>query len=113
MSDLRVRRGDTILLSVGPILKQDRSVQDISGYSIQFTAKERLDDADGAAVISEAGVVDDGPAGLASVSVPPAATSGFTTDRVLHWDVQIRDGAGATKTVDSGKLFVDRDVTRA
>lgn len=113
MSDLRVKRGDTILLRVGPILKPDRSVQDISGYEIRFTAKQRLDDDDVDAVIAEIGVVDDGPAGLGSVTVPPAKTAGFTTDRVLHWDVQIRDGAGATKTVDSGKLFVDRDVTRA
>lgn len=113
MSDLRVRRGDTIPLQVGPILKADGTVQDISGYTITFTAKNRLDDLDAAAIITQAGVVTNGPAGLALVTIPPAATSSFTTDRVLHWDVQIRDGAGATKTVDSGKLIVERDVTRA
>jgi hypothetical protein len=113
VSDLRVKRGDSIPLTVGPILQADGDVQDITGYTITFTAKDRLSDADGAAIITQGGTITDGPAGLGLVTIPPASTSGFTTDRALHWDVQIRDPAGATKTVDSGKLIVERDVTRA
>jgi hypothetical protein len=117
MSDLRVKRGDSIVLAVGPVLKSDLSPQDITGHTIRFTAKARLDDADGAAVIQGSTIggdvdITDGPAGMAEVNIPPAATAGFTSDRVLHWDLQIADPFGTTKTLDSGKLIVERDVTR-
>jgi hypothetical protein len=117
VTELRVKRGDTIELAVGPVLKGDGSVQDITGHSLRFTAKDRLDDPDGAAIISGSTatteiIIVDGPGGRAEVQIPPAATSGFTTDRVLHWDLQIADPGGVTKTLDSGKLLVERDVTR-
>lgn len=113
MSDFTVKRGDTIALVVGPILKPDKTPQDITGYTIAFTAKNRIDDADGAAEIAAVGTVTDGPAGLGEVEIAAAATSGFTTQRVLHWDVQITGPTGRKKTIDSGKMIVERDVTRA
>lgn len=113
MTDLRIFRGDDLDLVVGPVLKGDGSVQNITGYSVKFTAKDRITDADGSAVISTNGTVTNGPAGLGAVSIPGIATDGFTADRVLLWDVQITDPGGKKKTVDSGKLYVVRDVTRA
>lgn len=117
MTDLRVTRGDTITLAVGPVLKGDGTVQDITGHSLRFTAKVRKDDADVAAPIagSTAGgqiTITDGPGGLAVVAIPAAQTDGFLTDRTLHWDLQIADPGGTVKTLDSGKLIVTRDVTR-
>lgn len=112
MSDLRVKRGDTIRLVIGPILTSDGSVQNITGYTITFTAKDRVADADPGAFQS-VGTVTDGPGGMGLVIVPKTATSSFLTDRVFHWDVQIVDPSGATKTIDEGKLYVTRDVTRA
>lgn len=111
-----MKRGDTIELHVGPVLKADQTVQDITGHTIRFTAKERLSDLDAAAVIASAPenvTLVDGPGGLATIAIPPAATSGFTADRVLHWDLQISDPAGRVRTLDSGKLIVERDVTQA
>lgn len=117
MSDLHVKRGDSIVLAVGPVLKADGSVQDITGHSLRFTAKNRITDTDGVAPITgtTAGgqiVITDGPGGLARVTIPAAQTDGFTTDRVLLWDLQISDPSGVVKTLDSGKLIVTRDVTR-
>jgi hypothetical protein len=117
VSDLVTKRGDTIELHVGPVLKGDQTVQNITGHTIRFTAKAKLDDVDGAAVISGSTadsriVITDGPGGLFEVRIPPAATSGFTADRTLHWDLQISDPAGTVRTLDFGKLLVTRDVTR-
>lgn len=117
MTTLRVHRGDTIVLAVGPVIRGDGTVQDITGHSLRFTAKERLSDADGAAVISGSTVggeveITDGPGGLAVVRIPPAQTDGFAADRTLLWDLQISDPGGVVKTLDSGKLIVTRDVTR-
>ena len=111
MTDFDVKRGDTLDFDIGPILKADGTVQDITGYTVTFTAKDRLGDAD-PGVFQVSGTIVNGPAGLARVVIPPSSTNGFTTDRVLYYDVQIRDGGGATKTIDSGKLRVKRDVTR-
>lgn len=112
MSELHTIRGDTIRLSVGPIIRADGTVQDITGYTIKFTAKAKIED-DDPGVIQVAGTVVDGPAGLGQVEIPASDTTGFTTDRVLLWDVQITDPGGKKKTVDSGKMIVVRDVTRS
>lgn len=116
MSDLRVKRGDTINLAVGPVLKADKSVQDITGHTLRFTAKNRLDDLDGAAVLSGSTAdgritITDGPGGLAEVAIPGSTTSGFTAARTLHWDLQISDPGGRVRTLDFGRLIVTRDVT--
>jgi hypothetical protein len=118
---LNLKRGDTLDLTVGPVLDETDVVQDLSGSTIRFTAKDRLDDLDADAVLS--GSTGDGRVtipsqagnlkGFAYVSIPASATAGFTTDRVLHWDVQVSQPSGRTKTLDEGLLFVRRDVTRA
>jgi hypothetical protein len=118
MTDLRVKRGDTISLAVGPVRAADGSVQNITGHTLRFTAKAKLSDADGAALVAGSTadgriVITNGLAGLALVSIPASVTDGFTADRVLHWDIQDTDPGGAKKTLDSGKLIVERDVTRA
>lgn len=113
MTDYTMKRGDSFTLDVGPVRTSAGAVQNIAGFTIRFTAKDRLDDADGAAIIAGTGAIDDGPAGLGHVTIPPAATNGFTADRVLHWDLQLADPTGPVKTLDAGKLIVERDVTRA
>jgi hypothetical protein len=113
---LYLKRGDTLDLTVGPVLDDLGAAQDLTGSTVRFTAKDRLDDLDASAVITATGTnrTQSGDTlGVADVSVPPAATSGFTVDRVLHWDVQVSQPSGRTKTLDSGLLYVTRDVTRA
>lgn len=115
MTDLRMKRGDDLRLNVGPVRRADDSgTQDITGYTLRFTAKERVADADSAAAIGPVlGVIDDGPGGIGHVIVPGASTDGFVDLRVLLWDLQISDPGGARKTLDSGKLIVEPDITRA
>jgi hypothetical protein len=109
-----MKRGDTLDLSVGPVLDENQQRQNLAGSTVRFTAKDRIADADVAAVITGTGTIptqtgDD--LGRARVVIPPAATSGFTAKRVLHWDVQLSNPA-ETKTLDGGLLYVDLDVTR-
>lgn len=118
MTRLRIHRGDTIELDVGPVRNRAGVVQDISGHTLRFTAKDRLEDPDNLAVLSgsTAGgqiTITDGPGGLARVVIPAAASAAFTSDRALYWDVQITDPDGRNRTLDSGILDVVRDVTRA
>lgn len=114
MTDLRVQRGDSIKLALGPIHDAQGNVQNITGATIRFTAKAKLADPDNAAVISGSTpgtiTIPVGTDGRAYVNIPGSATSGFTRDRVLHWDVQLFSG-GDTVTIDSGLLYVKRDVT--
>lgn len=120
MTRLDMKRGDTLDLLVGPVKDGAGVVQDLTGSTLRFTAKDRLDDLDGAAVISgsttggEITILDQsGPLrGYASVRIPSSATSGFTARRTLHWDVQISQPGGVVKTLDGGLLFVELDVTR-
>lgn len=120
MTALRVDRGETIELTVGPVLDENDVVQDLTGSTIRFTAKERLSDLDAAAIIT--GSTADGriviPSqagplrGYAYVAIPASATSGFTAKRVLHWDVQISQPGGRVKTLAKGLLYVELDVTQ-
>jgi hypothetical protein len=114
VADLRVKRGDTVRLSLAA-KKADGTVQPLTGATMKFTAKDRLADADGAALIALAIgsgiVVDDAPNGLATVTIASGLTSGFTGPRTLLWDVQAII-SGETKTLAEGKLFVLPDVTR-
>jgi hypothetical protein len=113
MSDLRVRRGDSISLSVD-WNKADGSPQSLAGWTLRFTARDRLEDV--TAVITKSSpasgiVIDDSPGGLATISIAPADTASFIGPRTLWWDVQAESGA-ERKTIDSGKLYVIPDVTR-
>jgi hypothetical protein len=110
VTDLRIYRGDDPTIDVGPVVA-GTDVFDITGQTIVFTARDRVDDV--VAVIEETGEIVDGPAGMGAVTIPHTATEGFDTDRVLVWDVQISDPLGRRLTLDSGKLYVIRDITRA
>lgn len=115
MSDLSAKRGDTIALSIAA-KKADGTAQSLVGKLLTFTAKDRLGDADPGVFQKAIGsgiVVDNAAGGLATVTILPADTSGFTGPRTLLWDVQMTDQAtGDKKTLDEGRLYVRPDVTR-
>lgn len=116
MTDLRAKRGDTITLAIAA-KKADGTAQTLVGKLLTFTAKDRLADLDAAAIISKsigAGItVDNAAGGLATVTLSPADTAGFTGPRTLLWDIQMTDTVtGDKKTLDEGKLYVRPDVTR-
>lgn len=119
MTDLYRKRGDAIRLAVGPILQPNKAVQPLAGLTIRFTAKERVDDLDADAVLvastsdGKVTLIAAGVTGEALIVIPGSETEAFDDDTVLHWDVQVADPAGTiTATIDSGLLYIDRDVTR-
>jgi hypothetical protein len=115
VSDLTVKRGDTITLAIAA-KKADGTAQSLVGKTLIFTAKDRLSDADPGVFQKAIGsgiVVDNAAGGLATVTIAPADTSGFTGPRTLLWDIQMTDQATSDKkTLDEGKLYVRPDVTR-
>lgn len=118
MTTLKVDRGDTIELVVGPVVDASGAVQDLTGATFRFTAKDRKDDDDAAAIITASTgdgriTVPDPATGMAYVTIPAPTTAAFAADRTLYWDVQVSQPGGRVKTLDSGLLYVTRDVTRA
>ncbi len=115
--NLRMKRGDTPTFR---LLVMDRSGVpfNITNFGIWLTAKDNVGDADpGVFQLTSVGgdiVITNGPGGEAEITPPELATSVFTTDRTLYYDVQIRNAAlTRTYTVCAGTLQVLRDVTRA
>lgn len=122
MTRLRMTRGDSAVFEVAvaiPATAYDQvpTPVDITGATIWFTAKRRLADADGSAVIAKvtpSGVVITSAAGgLAEVRLAAADTASLEAPTTLHYDVQVRDATGQTRTVDAGLLVIQADVTRA
>lgn len=115
MADLTVKRGDTTTLSVAA-KKGDGTAQTLVGKLLTFTAKDSLADPDPGVFQKTIGagiVVDNAAGGLATVTIAPSDTSGFTGPRTLLWDIQMTDQVtGDKKTLDEGKLYVRPDVTR-
>lgn len=117
MTDLYMKRGDDASFSVEVTALDGVTPQTIAGATLKFTAKDRLSDADVDAIIAlvtGSGIVhDDEPNGLATITIPKTSTSGFSADRTLVWDLQVTGAGGEVKTVDSGRIFVQLDVTQA
>lgn len=99
--------------------KIDGTAQDITGWTIWFTAKIAESDADEQAKFQKstaagAGIVLTTPAeGIATVSILEADTSDLRNETVLYYDVQVKDGADKIVTTEKGTLTVQVDITRA
>jgi hypothetical protein len=117
VSSLRALRGTTISIAVAA-KKADGTAQDLTGSTLRFMAKDRPNDLDAAAVISRdnAGIggitIDNGPLGLATVTIEPASTAGFVRKRTLHWELRMAAGA-VKKPLDHGRMTILPDVIRA
>jgi hypothetical protein len=111
MTTLRRKRGDTIGLTVGPVVDSDGVVQNLTGSTLLFTAKARLADLDAAAAISVTGTIRNQTTdkGYGDVVVPAGSTNIVGT---FHWDVQVVQPDGFVATLDDGLLVITEDVTR-
>jgi hypothetical protein len=112
MSVLELTRNDSTAWEF-TITDADGVAVNITGYVISFTAKARIDDLIGDAVIAVTSatskvVITDGPDGLCEVRLDPADTDLAPGKYV--WDLQVV-GGGGTWTVDGGPLYVTADVT--
>lgn len=119
MADLQIRRGDYTVITfvartVGGVLYDLSSVT-----KIWFLAKTNLSDADGSAVITKTLanggiVVTDAVNGEGTITILAADTTALLdTVPPLYYDLQILDAGGFPRTLQSGRLFVNADVTKA
>ena len=115
MPDLMLRRGDThvrpIIVAVGGVPKN------LTGATLWFTARRSVVDPE--AVLSKSSldggidIVDPGR-GRAQLILAPADTANLDgEDLRLVYDIQLEDGYGVRWTVATGRILIERDVTRS
>lgn len=115
MSERQMYRGDTFVFDVQVV--KNNVPQDITGWTMWFTAKYSYPDQDSQAAVQQStgdGIAYTFPlAGKAEITVAPIKTRGFPDGPVtLVYDVQVKDLLGSIFTVDAGTLLVIPDVTR-
>lgn len=108
------RRGNSYIFEA--TVTDENGAVNLTAYSIWSTGKYALSDADAAAVwqVTKAGggiTVTGASSNIARVVVPASATSAFTGNQTLWWDVQIKSG-DLVYTVAMGRVAVYLDVTQ-
>lgn len=114
---LTMWRGDTPIWELA-VVDDGGAPFDLTGYTLYFTAKQALSDADPGVfqLTNGAGItVTDAAGGLATIQPRRADTNTLTADVTLFYDVQLSQAAAPdqTFTVERGTLLIARDVTRA
>ena len=111
MADIELFRGDQDSFIFH--LRQNNKVIDVTAEDIAASFRERLSDAAPLFTLTVgAGITKTDPGnGQISLDFTPARTSGFTTSKVLIFDVQLKNGAGQPRTVFQGTCLVKRDMT--
>lgn len=117
-----IYRGDTVRLPTWVALSRNGLPVDLSGVSLRFTAKLALTNADEAPTTINASTEDgtitvsDTPRdGRYRVTIPSTETQELEIDGAFTFDVQLSLAGApqAVHTVQTGRLLVMRDVTRA
>ena len=107
--DLKFFRGDDNSITLN--FKQAGVAVNITGWTIFFTVKTKIEDTDDNAVLKK------------DVTSHTDAVNGITTVTwtdedcddlagVYHYDIQYKDGSGLVKTVMKGRITFEEDVTR-
>jgi hypothetical protein len=111
-----VFRGDDRVLTVEALAPGGGGAQDLTGWSLWFTGKLAVADADGAAIfqytIGSGIAVTNAAGGLATIAIDGDDTAVLTADTSLWCDLQGKDAAGKIATLATGKLNVVAEVTR-
>jgi hypothetical protein len=115
-------RGDSRTITVAALQPDGVTAQNITGWTLWFTAKLAILDADGAAIFQKKtgglGItITSGAGGLASIALAPTDTdgtmaTGTLTSVDLFCDLQGKDGAGNVATLATGKLTILAEITR-
>lgn len=106
---LTIIRGDTADIEVQ--ISQDGTPVNITGYTVFFTAKKNLSDADNSAAIKKDITSHSDPTnGKTIVSLAPADTASLAVGK-YHWDLQLKSGSGAISSVSKQMLEIVEDVT--
>ena len=106
---LNIKRGDswsrTLYFQDG-----DGAPIDITGWTVFFTVKAKIDDPDTSAIIAKTIIIFDNPtAGEAGI-----ALTSDNTDKPIGsylWDLQIKTNLGQITTVAEGILTITQDIT--
>lgn len=105
---LEIKRGDSKSYTL--FFTDENSVPlDITGYTLFFTVKEKLDDVDTSAKISYTITTFTSPTtGEAVINLTPSNTNLIGS---YLFDIQIKDTAGNITTILEGIINFSRDVT--
>lgn len=113
---LEITRGDTTTLNVSCFQTDGVTPLNITGYTLWFTAKYVVADADPGVfqkTTTAGGItITNAAGGIATVSLVPTDTSSLA-GVVLLWDLQGKDPSGNITTLASGTLTITADITRA
>jgi hypothetical protein len=112
---LSMYRGDDESFDVA-VVDRDGDVVDLTGADLRFTAKRDVGDLDVDAVMAKtigAGItVTNAAGGLARIDIDAADTDTMTRGTVLVWDLQAQDNSDKVRTLASGTLRIQVDVSR-
>lgn len=112
-TNFNVIQGDTYVESWA-LLDQSGVAVDLTGAKLYFTVKTAYADADPGVLQltspSSGITIDSAAGGLATLTIT-STQSGALTVGTYKYDVQLKDSAGTIKTLVSGTLTVDAQVT--
>lgn len=104
---IKVFRGDTPTLNF--TLTQGGSAFDLTGATVRFMAKKRLDHTDAEAIIDSACTIDDATGGLCSVKLTTTDTANSV---ILTAEVEITTSGGDILTAEQFTLEIVEDVRK-
>jgi len=107
--DIEMRRGDTPVVVAYLKDQNDVLVNDVTAQ-YKLTARNTRNAAD--PPVFSVGPIAQYAAGEGRLPIPTGATSVFTDDRVLYYDVQVVETNGNVTTLLEGRLTVWADVAR-
>jgi hypothetical protein len=121
MAEYQLFRGDSLELFLNVTIPgpgHTRPPVDITGCTLWMTCKRKREDLDADAIfqVSTSGgqiVITDGPNGKATIVVPAAATVNLVQEERFFYDIQLRSASGVVRTIESGIIVLQLDVTRA
>lgn len=107
--NIEMRRGDTPV--VVAFLKDENGAP-VNDVTAQYKLQARVTRAAVDPAVFTVGPLAQFAAGEGRLPIPANATSGFTDDRVLYYDVQVVETNGNVTTLLEGTLTVLADVAR-
>lgn len=108
--DIEFVRGDTPTITV-TIVDVNDDIFDLTGYTVQFTLKENVNDANANAAIAPATMtVDDPEIGVATITLTYTQTD--LAPGIYWYDIQVNDGTNYHTVVGPAKCKIIDDVTK-